>query len=726
MIFIFLQQTIKLLVRMKKISLIVITVCMMLSCNKTTTDSNNPFLQPFDTPYGVPPFDQIQITDYVPAFEAGIKEQDEEIQVIVNNTEAPTFENTVVPLDASGATLNRVSSVFYALTGANTNNEMDSIAKLVQPKLSEHSDNINLNEKLFKRIETIKNNDYEARNTEQKRLIDNYYKGFIRSGIALNDVQKDRLRTINKDLSALSLKFGENVLKETSSYELVIDNEKDLEGLPESLKNAAAETAKKKGQEGKWIFTLNATSWEPFVQYAKNRELREEIFTAMNHRANNDNEFDNKKIVGQIVELRLERANLLGYNTFADYALEERMAKNPENVNKLLDNLWSYAVPKAKEESAELLKMAKSEGDNISKIEPWDWWYYAEKVRQQKYNMDEEAVKPYFKEENVRDGIFAVANKLYGINFNPIDVPVYHEDVKAFEVSDADSTVIGIIYFDSYARPGVKRPGAWMGSFRKQSMKDGERVIPIIYNVGNYNPPSDGKPALLSIDQVNTMFHEFGHGLHGLLSNTNYLSQSGTSVARDFVELPSQLMEHWAFEPEVMKMYAKHYETGEVIPNELIEKINATSTFNQGFRTTELVAAAMLDMAYFTLPNSPELNKAKEGNNTFDVEKFEKETLEKKGLISEIIPRYRSTYFQHIFSGGYSAGYYSYLWSEVLDADAYSAFEENGIFDPATAKAFRENVLSKGDTEDPMILYKQFRGAEPNEIHMLKNRGLVK
>ena len=700
---------------------------MMLSCNKTTTiETNNPFLKPFDTPYGVPPFDKIQITDYFPAFEAGIKEQDQEIKDIVNNTEAPTFENTIIPLDASGATLNRVSSVFSALQKSNTNKDLDSIAKLVQPLISEHNDNINLNEKLFKRIETIKNSDYVNRNTEQKRLIDNYYKNFVRSGIALTDAQKERLRTINKELSALSLKFGENVLKETSSYELVIVDEKDLEGLPLSLKNAAAETAKKKGQEGKWIFTLDATSWEPFVQYAKNRDLREKIFTAMNHRANNNNEFDNKKIVGQIVELQLERANLLGYNTFADYALEERMAKNPENVNKLLDNLWSYAIPKAKEESAELLKMAKKEGDNVSKIEPWDWWYYAEKVRQQKYNMDEEAVKPYFKEENVREGVFAVANKLYGVNFKPIDIPVYQEDVKAFEVSDADSTVIGIIYFDSYARPGAKRPGAWMGSFRKQSMKDGERVIPIIYNVGNYNPPSDGKPALLSIDQVNTMFHEFGHGLHGLLSNTNYLSQSGTSVSRDFVELPSQLMEHWAFEPEVMKMYAKHYETGEVIPDELIEKISATSTFNQGFRTTELVAAAMLDMAYYTLPNNPEINKIKEGNNTFDVDKFEKETLENKGLISEIIPRYRSTYFQHIFSGGYSAGYYSYLWSEVLDADAYNAFEENGIFDQKTAKSFRDNVLSKGDTEDPMTLYKQFRGAEPNEIHMLKNRGLVK
>lgn len=711
---------------MKKISLIVITVCMMISCNQTKTEHQNPFLKPFETPYGVPPFDQIEVVDYVPAFKAGIKEQDDEIQAIVNNPEAPTFENTIVELDKSGETLSRVSSVFFALSGANTNNEIDSIAKLVQPMLSEHNDNINLNEKLFKKIESIKNNDYENRNTEQKRLIDNYYKGFIRSGIALNDAQKDRLRAINKELSALSLKFGENVLKETSSYELVIDNEEDLVGLPESLKKAAAETAKTKGQDGKWVFTLNATSWEPFVQYAKNRDLRKQIFTAMNHRANNNNEFDNKAIVGQIVELRLERANMLGYNTFADYALEERMAKNPENVNKLLDNLWAYAIPKAKEESAELLKMANAEGDNISQIEPWDWWYYAEKVRQQKYNMDEEAMKPYFKEENVRNGVFAVANKLYGVNFNPIDVPVYQEDVKAFEVTDADSTVVGIIYFDSYARPGAKRPGAWMGSFRKQSKKDGDRVIPIIYNVGNYNPPSDGKPALLSIDQVNTMFHEFGHGLHGLLSNTNYLSQSGTAVARDFVELPSQLMEHWAFEPEVMKMYAKHYETGEVIPDELIEKINATSTFNQGFRTTELVAAAMLDMAYYTLPNSPEFNKVKEGTNTFDVEKFEKETLEKKGLIGEIIPRYRSTYFQHIFSGGYSAGYYSYLWSEVLDADAYSAFEENGIFDPKTAKAFRDNVLSKGDTEDPMTLYKQFRGAEPDEIHMLKNRGLVK
>lgn len=710
---------------MKKTLLIVATLTMLISCNKNKdSKESNPLLSEFSTPHGVPPFDQIKTSDYIPAFETGIKEHDAEIQKIVNNTDSATFENTILALDQAGNTLNRVSSVFFALKGANTNNELDSIAKVVQPLLSEHNDNINLNEALFKRVEQVKNNDYENRTTEQKRLIDDYYKGFVRSGIALNAAQKNRLREINKELSALSLKFGDNVLAETKNYTLVIDNEADLEGLPESLIASAAETAKKKDQEGKWIFTLDATSWEPFVQYAKNRDLRKQIFTAMNNRANNNNEYDNKKIVGQIVELKLERANLLGYNTFADYALEERMAKNPENVNKLLDNLWSYAIPKAKEESAELLKLAKK--DNVSKIEPWDWWYYTEQIRQSKYNLDEEAVKPYFKEENVRNGVFAVANKLYGINFKQIDVPVYQEDVKAFEVTDADSTVIGIIYFDSYARPGAKRPGAWMGSFRKQSKKDGERVIPIIYNVGNYNPPSDGKPALLSIDQVNTMFHEFGHGLHGLLSNTDYLSQSGTSVARDFVELPSQLMEHWAFEPEVMKMYAKHYETGEVIPDELIEKINATSTFNQGFRTTELVAAAMLDMAYYTLPKSPEMNKSKEGNNTFDVEKFEKETLEKKGLISEIIPRYRSTYFQHIFSGGYSAGYYSYLWSEVLDADAFSAFEEKGLFDQETAKSFRENVLSKGNTEDPMTLYKNFRGSEPNEIHMLKNRGLVK
>lgn len=699
---------------------------MAASCNKEGASTENPFFSEFNTPHGVPPFDKIKTEHYLPAFEEGIKQHNTEIEAIINNPEAPTFENTLVALDNAGSMLDRVSSVFFAIKGANTNDDIDKIAEQVTPMLTEHGDNINLNAELFKRVEAVKKNEFENRNKEDQQLIDKYYKGFIRSGIALGEEQQARMREINKEISSLTLKFGNNVLKETSSYSLIIDDEKDLAGLPQGLIAAAAEEAKARGAEGKWAFTLNSTSWEPFVQYADNRALREKLFTAMNHRANNGNEFDNKENIQKIISLRLEKAKLLGFDSHAAFVLDETMAKTPDNVNKLLNDIWKYAIPQAKKESAELLALAKKRGDNIDKIQAWDWWYYAEKVRKEKYDLDEEQVKPYLVADNVREGVFYVANKLYGINFKKIDIPVYQEDVEAFEVTEADGRLVGVIYFDSYARPGAKRPGAWMSSFRKQSTKDGERVIPIIYNVGNYNPPADGKPALLTLDQVETMFHEFGHGLHGLLSNCKYITLSGTSVARDFVELPSQIMEHWAFQPEVMKVYAKHYETGEIISDAIIEKIQASSTFNQGFRTTELVAAAMLDMEYYTMTTMPNLTKETiEGKPSFDVNKFEAEAMKKIGLIDEIIPRYRSTYFQHIFSGGYSSGYYSYLWSEVLDSDAFQAFEEKGLFDQETAKAFRENILSKGGTDDPMTLYKKFRGAEPNPTYLLKNRGLI-
>lgn len=697
---------------------------MAVSCDK---NRDNPFFSEFKTLHGVPPFDKIKVEHYVPAFEEAMRQNNAEIDAIVNNSEEPTFENTIVALDQSGEMLDRVQSVFYGLKGANTNAEIEAIAKEITPKLTEHGDNISLNEKLFKRVEAVKLNDFEGRTKEDQQLIDKFYKGFIRSGIALDEAKQARMREINKEMSLLTLDYGNNILEETKNFEMVIDDEKDLSGLPAGVIAAAAETAKAKGYEGKWVFTLDKPSWEPFVQYADNRALREKIYTAMNMRANNDNEFDNKAVIEKIVSLRLERANLLGYKSHADYILDETMAKTPENVNKLLGDIWKYAIPKAKEESAELLAMAKKQGDKIDKIEPWDWWYYSEKVRKEKYDLDEELLKEYFVADQVREGVFAVANNLYGIKFNKIDVPVYQEDVEAFEVTEADGKLIGVIYFDSYARPGAKRAGAWMSSFRDQSVKNGEQVYPIVYNVGNYNPPADGKPALLSMDQVQTMFHEFGHGLHGLLSQCNYSSLSGTSVSRDFVELPSQIMEHWAFQPEVMKMYAKHYKTGEVIPDELIAKINNAGTFNQGFRTTELVAAAMLDMAYYTMTTEPNLaiNKI-EGKSGFDVNKFEEETMTNAGLISEIIPRYRSTYFQHVFSGGYSAGYYSYLWSEVLDSDAFRVYEEKGLFDQETAKSFRENVLSKGGSDDPMKLYINFRGAEPNPTYLLKNRGLIK
>lgn len=688
----------------------------MLSCNQKKIVEENPFFEPYATQHGVPPFDKIKVEHYIPAFEAGMLQQAAEIDSIANSTSKATFDNTIVPLEESGQLLDRVSAVFFALKGAAADSTIQAIAEEITPKLTEHKDNIYLNNNLFLRIKAIYEDSLNTTlNTEQKRVVEKYYKDFVRSGILLDGSKQDRMREINKELGLSTLAFGKNLLAETSNYELVIDNKDDLSGLPADIIAAAAETAKAKGQDGKWVFTLSKPSWEPFLQYADNRELREKLYKAMYMRGDNDNENDNKSVINKIVNLRLERANILGYKTHADFVLDETMAKTPANVFKLLNDIWSYALPQAKKEEAELQSLIKKEGKDF-KLESWDWWYYAEKLRNQKYALNEEELKPYFKADNVRDGVFYVANKLYGINFNEIkDIPVYNPDVQAFEVTDADNSFIGIIYFDSYARTG-KRPGAWMGSFRKQSVYKGEFIHPIVYNVGNYNPPADDKPALLTTDQVETMFHEFGHALHGLLSKVNYNSISGTSVSRDFVELPSQIMEHWAFEPEVMKVYAKHYETGNVIPDELIQKIQKAATFNQGFMTTELVAAAILDMKWYTV----------EQKQNFDVRKFETDAMNEIGLISSIIPRYRSTYFSHIFDGGYSSGYYSYLWSEVLDSDAFQAFKDKGIFDQATAKSFRENILSKGGSDEPMVLYKKFRGAEPNPIYLLRNRGFVK
>lgn len=670
----------------------------------------------YDTPFGMPPFDQIEFEDFKPAFLEGIEQEDKEIEAIANNPEAPTFENTIVAMDKTGEVLRRVSRVFYGLRGAETNDSIQALAKELSPLLSEHSDNINLNKQLFNRVKTL-HDDTTGMNltTEQYRLLDTYYKGFVRSGSLLNDEQKERLRELNKELSALTLQFGSNLLDETNDFKLVIDNEADLAGLPEGVITAAAEAAKSQGEEGKWVFGLQKPSWLPFLQYSEKRELREKLYKAMYNRGDNDNEKDNKEIIKSIVNLRVEKAQLLGYDSHAHFILEENMAKNPENVYKLLNEVWDYALPQAKKEAAELQALIDAEGGNF-KLASWDWWYYTEKLRQQKYALNEEEVKPYFKMENVREGVFEVANRLYGLSFKKLEnVPIYHPEVEAYEVLDADGSHLSVFYTDYFPRQG-KNAGAWMSSFRSQQVKDEVNIRPLIYNVGNFTRPTGNTPALLTLDEVETLFHEFGHALHGMLSNVNYLSLSGTSVSRDFVELPSQIMEHWAFHPEVLKLYAKHYETGEVIPDELIEKINAASTFNMGFVTTEFVAAALLDMEYHTLTET----------GTIDVNAFEEQAMKKIGLIDEIIPRYRSTYFSHIFSGGYSAGYYAYLWAEVLDADAFQAFEENGIFNQETAGLFREHILSKGNSDDPMELYKRFRGAEPNPIYLLKNRGFVK
>ncbi len=687
----------------------------LFSCTKK---EENPFFSEFQTPYGTPPFDLIKTEHYKPAFEEGMKRQNAEIEAIAGSTEAPAFENVIVALDNSGSLLERVSLVFFALDGAETDSIIQQIATDISPVLSGHGDNIYLNEKLFARVKAVHDDDAANPNvltTEQKRLLDKYYKRFIRSGILLGETEKNRLREINKELSVLSIVFGQNLLAETNNYQLVIENPSDLSGLPEGIIAAAADAAKAKGMEGKWIFTLHKPSWIPFLQYADNRTLREQLYKAMYMRCDNDNQYDNKSNIGKIVRLRLEKAKLLGYKTHADFVLDETMAKTPENAYKLLNTIWQYALPQAKKEAAELQALIDKEGGNF-KLESWDWWYYAEKLRKAKYDLDEENLRPYFKLDNVRDGVFAVSNKLYGLQFEPLhDVSVYHPEASAYKVLDSDGSYLGIIYLDYFPRAG-KRGGAWMGNFSEQYVKDGNEIRPVIYNVGNFTRPSGETPSLLTPDEVETLFHEFGHALHGMLSKCNYKGVSGTNVARDFVELPSQVLEHWAFHPEVLPLYAKHYQTGEVIPEALVQKMKNASAFNQGFTTTELVAAALLDMDWHTIAEDQEI----------DVRAFEKNALDNIGLIPEIIVRYRSPYFAHIFDGGYSAGYYSYLWSEVLDADAFEVFAEKGVFDQASAKLFRDNVLSKGDSEDPMVLYKNFRGAEPDPVYLLKNRGFVK
>ena len=583
------------------------------------------------------------------------------------------------------------------------------------PVLSEHQDNIYLNQHLCERVNAVHQqfmDDSTLLTKEQQRLLDKYYKKFVRSGAALDEAKQARLREINKELSTLEIKFSNNVLNETNAFQLVIEDENDLIGLPEWVKAGAAEEAKQAGMDGKWMFTLRNSSFIPAMQYAANRNIREQLYKAYTNRCNNGGETDNKEVLKQIVKLRLEKANLLGFNNYADFVLDENMAKNSEVVTSFLDELWKYSLPNAKKEASELQKMMDKEGKG-EQLEAWDWWYYAEKLRQEKYDLNEDELKPYFKQENVRDGVFAVANKLYGITLTELTgIPVYHPDVKVFEVKDADGSFLGLFYTDYFPRAG-KRGGAWMSNYREQQ---GD-VRPLICNVASFTKPTGDTPSLLTLDEVETTFHEFGHAMHGMLSKCNYAGISGTNVTRDFVELPSQIMEHWATAPEVLKMYAKHYRTGETIPDSLIEKIQSVGTFNQGFMTTELLAAAILDMELHKI--TAEQIKEKDLN----VVEFEKNLTDKLGLIPQIAPRYRATYFNHIV-GGYDAGYYSYLWANVLDSDAFEAFKENGLFDKKTATSFRENILEKGNSDDPMVLYKNFRGAEPKMEPMLKDRGL--
>lgn len=691
----------------KKCIFILATSCMMYSC--TTQTETNPFLTEFQTEHGVPPFDKIKLEHYEPAFLKGIEEQNANIDAIVNNSEAPTFENVIVALDNSSPILDRVSAIFYNMTEAETTDDLKELSIKLAPTLSEHSDNISLNQDLFKKVDAVyQQKDALGLTTEQQRLLEETHKGFVRSGANLSPEKQARLREVNKELSTLGIKFSDNVLNENNAFKLYIDKEEDLAGLPDWFRQSAAEKAKEDGQEGKWLFTLGNASRLPFLQYSENRPLREQMYKAYINRGNNNDKNDNKKNITDIVKLRLEKAQLLGFDCYSNFVLDNTMAKNSTAVMDFLNNLWSYSLPKAKAEAVELQKIMDKEGKG-EKLEAWDWWFYTEKLRKEKYNLEEDEIKPYFKLENVREGAFAVANKLYGITLTKLEgIPVYHPDVEVFEVKDADGSHLGVFYVDYFPRPG-KSGGAWMSNYREQQ----GAIRPLVCNVCSFTQPVGDMPSLLTIDEVETLFHEFGHALHGLLTKCNYKGISGTNVVRDFVELPSQINEHWATEPEVLKMYAKHYQTGETIPDSLIEKILNQKTFNQGFMTTELLAAAILDMNLHNLTDTQNL----------DVLTYEKEAMDKLGLIPEIAPRYRTTYFNHII-GGYAAGYYSYLWANVLDNDAFEAFKEHGIFDKKTADLFRNNVLEKGNSEDPMTLYKNFRGTEPQLEPMLKNRGM--
>ena len=666
---------------MKKV-LYTAAIMVAASCNNT-----NPFLTEWDTPYGIPDFGAVKEKHYVPAFEAGIAQQQAEIDAIIANPDAPTFENVVEAYEKSGAILDRAVGVLFNVSETDSTPALQEIVEQVLPLISVHSDNIFMNADFFKKVEVLYN-DMEnlGLNQEQKMALKKLYNGFVKNGIALGEAEQARMREINMELSSLSNTFGNRLLAEN---------------------NAFAEQ-----------FGVAISEYGGAMASTADRDLREKMFKAYASRGNNGNENDTKELILKMMALRVEKANLLGYENPAQMILHDKMAGTPETVDSFLAGIIAPAVVKAKEEIADMQAVMDEDIKAGllpagSKIEPWDWAYYTEKVRMAKYALDEEQTKPYFQMENVRQGVFDLTTKLYGLQYEKLeDIPTYHADVEGFKVMDADGSLIGVILTDYFPRP-TKRGGAWMNNFVNQEVIDGEDIRPVIVNVGNFAKPVDGKPSLLTLDQVETLFHEYGHALHGLLSQCHYKSIAGTSVARDFVELPSQIMENWAFEPEVLATYARHYETGEVIPAELVAKINATGTFNQGFMTTELAAAAILDLKWHMESAVPA-----------DVEAFEAEACKQMGLIDEIIPRYRSTYFAHIFSGGYSAGYYSYLWAEVLDKDAYELFKQKGIFDTETSMSFRRNILEKGGSEEPMELYRRFRGADPDPAALVRARGL--
>ncbi len=675
----------------------------------------NPILAVWETDFGVPPFDIIGNDDYLPAFREAMAIHRGEIDAIVENPEPPTFDNTILALEQTGALYSRVSRVFGAVSGAHTNDTLQDVDRTLAPERAAHGDAVILNPELWERVKTV----FEQREDlgltpEQDKLLEETHKDFVRSGAALDEASKTRIMEINSEMAELSTKFGENVLAETNAYELLVTDSADLGSLPANLVSLAAERARANNHESGWAFGLDRPSINPFLEYSTNRELRRDIFMGYAMRGDNDNEHDNKAVLSRMAALRAEKAKLMGYPTHAHFIISDNMAETPDRVLSFLDEVWRPALDVAKQERADMQELMNAEGV-AGKLEGWDWRHYTEKVRRARYALDQEALLPYFEVNAVRDGVFMIANKLYGFTFHErTDLPRWHPDQQVFEVREADGSHLGILYMDFFTRPS-KRGGAWMNSLRSQSNVDGF-VTPIVTTNFNFPPPTTGGPSLIGLDNALTLAHEMGHALHGLMSNVTYRSLSGTSVPRDFVEFGSQIMENWMGEPEVLREYAKHYETGEVLPDEYVDKLQASATFNQGFITVEFIAAALLDMAWHLLDEPVE----------HEARAFEATEMTRVGLIEEIIPRYRSTYYSHIFDGGYSAGYYAYLWAEVLDKDAFQAFVETGdLFDPETAQRLREEILSKGGTRPGMDMYANFRGREPSIQALLEARGLT-
>ena len=694
----------------------IITTCAAaIVCGSAMAKGGNPFLGKYTTPYGIPPFEQIKVEHYKPAFIKGMEEHKKEIDAIVNNKKTATFENTIAALDRCGELLNKVASVFYGQNSACTSDEMQAVSREISPLLSQHSDDITMNAALFKRVKYVYDHQSEEKlDKEQKKLLEETYKSFVRSGANLSADKQEQLRKLNQEISMLQLTFGQNMLAETNAFQLVIDNKDDLAGLPQNLIASAAEVAKERGLDGKWVFTLHNPSVMPFLQYSDRRELRERMYKGYISRGCQGGKNDSREVVKKLVKARLEKARLMGYEDYASMALDNRMAKTPEAVYELLDQVWKPALAKAKEELADIQEEMKKDGRDFT-AEGWDWRYYADRAKRAKYAFDENELRPYLKLENVRDGLFYCANKLYGITLTPIkNVPLPHPEAQAFEVKDAKGKHIAILFMDFFPRAS-KRGGAWCGTYRDQTYEKGKKITPVVTIVCNFTKPAAGEPALLTADEASTMFHEFGHALHQFFQDVHY--QGISNVPRDFVELPSQINEHWCFAPEVLKVYAKHYKTGEIMPQSLVEKMERSQKYGQGFATVEYVAASLLDMDWHVLKSVPD---------DLDVEDFERQTLVKRGLLSQIPPRYRTTYFNHTMGGGYTAGYYSYMWAEVLEADGFEAFKETGdIFNQDVANRFRKYVLTPGGINDAMDMYVNFRGKKPDTKPLLRNRGLL-